>query len=75
MTPPYTTAQLIRMQRLDTMLEAIGDFWASTGRERVRCRRFARLAISDFRQWHLIPERRAFEAAVARNKMGETNYV
>lgn len=68
MNRPYTTDQLVRMQRLDAMKKAVDDYWSSTGVARARCRRNARHAIAEFRIFHMQPERASFEAAVARSK-------
>jgi hypothetical protein len=68
---PTTTAgaaSALRAQCLDDMLTAIQDWAASTGRTRTLWRRSARYEIARFRRWFLIPERAAFEAAVARRQ-------
>lgn len=69
MTRPFTPEQLIRMKRLEIMLEAIGEWRRSTCIERDYWRSAARVAIAEFKTRHLIPERLAFETAVARRKV------
>ena len=59
----------IRAYRLRDMLGAIEEFWRSEGTERDFWRTTALNRISEFRRLHLIPERAAFEAAVARSQV------
>jgi hypothetical protein len=61
-------ASHLRAQCLDDMLTAIQDWAASTGRTRTLWRQSARYEIARFRRWFLLPERRAFEEAVARQQ-------
>ena len=62
------SAALIRAQRLDTLLTSVADWSAATGTDRVNARRAALHDIAQFRRLHLLPERAAFNAAVAANK-------
>ena len=58
----------IRAYRLRDMLGAIEEWRHATGSERDFWRATALNRIREFRRLHLVPERRSFEAAVARNR-------
>ena len=58
----------IRAYRLRDMLGAIAEWSHATGSERDFWRATALNRIAEFRRLHLLPERAAFEAAVARNQ-------
>jgi len=58
----------IRAYRLRDMLGAIAEWSHATGSERDFWRATALNRIHEFRRLHLVPERRAFEAAVERNR-------
>ncbi len=59
---------MTRQQRLHDLLQAIADWRGATGACRLRARRNAMAAIREWRTFHLIPERLAFEASVRANK-------
>ena len=50
------------------MLQAIADWQRADGADRLRARRNAMAQIAEFRLYHLIPERLAFEASVRASK-------
>jgi hypothetical protein len=59
----------MRAQLLRDMLAAIAEWSHATGADRDYWRGIARDQIREFRRRYLIPERAAFEAAVARNQI------
>ncbi len=59
---------MTRQQRLHDLLHAIADWRGARGTARLRARRNAMAAIREFRTFHLIPEKSAFERAVAASK-------
>jgi len=59
----------IRAYRLRDMLGAIAEWSHATGSERDFWRATALNRIAEFRRLHLVPERAAFEAAVARSQI------
>ena len=59
----------IRAYRLRDMLGAIEEWQHATGTERDFWRDTARRRIAEFRRLHLLPERAAFEATVARSQI------
>jgi hypothetical protein len=58
----------IRAYRLRDLVDAIAGWQRSEGTERDFWRRTALSRIAEFRRLHLLPERAAFEAAVARSR-------
>ncbi|HXI75736.1 MAG TPA: hypothetical protein VNH21_01280 [Steroidobacteraceae bacterium] len=59
----------IRSYRLRDMLGAIEEWRHATGSERDFWRATGLNRIREFRRLHLVPERAAFEAAVARSQI------
>ncbi len=59
----------MRAQLLRDMLAAIAEWSHATGTERRYWRGIALDQIREFRRRYLIPERAAFEAAVARSQI------
>jgi hypothetical protein len=62
-------AGTLRQQALDELLNDLTEYRAASPAFRPYWRRLARHDIARFRRDHLIPERRAFEAAVAASKL------
>lgn len=58
----------LRRQRLAELLAAIAEYQAATGPDRVRARRNAQHDLREFRTFHTVPERAAFERAVEASK-------
>ncbi len=59
---------MTRQQRLRDLLSAIETWRHESGRDRLRARRNAMAMLAEFKAYHLIPERLAFEASVRANK-------
>lgn len=56
----------LREQRLRDALAAVAEYRHATGTDRAYWRRVARVALREFRTLYTIPERQAFERAVAQ---------
>lgn len=67
MKPP-SVIRIMREECLHQMLDCIAMWGRAHGEARDYWRWRAQSAIRDMRRLYLIPERRAFEAAVARSK-------
>jgi predicted HD phosphohydrolase len=66
----HDAAAILRDQRLGELLATIGEWNASIGKERERHRADAIWLLKEWKRRYTIPERAAFELAVAQRKMG-----
>ena len=63
-----SASKILRVARLRDLLASIAEWERASGPDRVWWRRDAQHRLAEWRRLHREPERRAFEAAVARSR-------